>query len=97
MNPSTCIYENSKYLKSITDTSAIVCDENIFVIDIVSTKIANTIATDVPINSDDKKVRYKIDCYILNTVLLMILLLSIITHYYYNTFLGKCLHQSVKK
>ena len=31
--------------------------------------------TDVSGNSDDKKVRYKIDCYILHTVLLMIILL----------------------
>ena len=30
-NPSTCICEKSKYLKSITDTSVIECDEIIFV------------------------------------------------------------------
>ena len=39
-------------------------DEIIFVKDIVSTKKINAIATNVSVNSDDKKVRYKIDCYI---------------------------------
>ena len=37
-NPSTCICVNRKYLKSITDTSVIACDEIISVMDIVSTK-----------------------------------------------------------
>ena len=46
--------------------------------DIVSTKMTNTIATNMSKNSDDKKVRYKIDCYILHTVLLAIILLLII-------------------
>ena len=43
----TCICENSKYLKSIADDSAIVCDEIIDAIDIVSTKLTNTLATNV--------------------------------------------------
>ena len=46
-NPSTCICESSKYLKSIADTSVIECDENITVMDIVSTKMTNNIATNV--------------------------------------------------
>ena len=79
-NPSTCTSENSKYLKSIADTSMIKCDEIISVMDIVST---NTIAKNVSINCHNKKVRYKIDCYILYTVLLMIVLLLIIICYYY--------------
>ena len=37
-NPSTCICENSKYLKSIADTSVIACDETISVMNIVSKK-----------------------------------------------------------
>ena len=45
-NPSTCI-SNSKYLKSIADTSVIECDDVILVIDIASTKMTNTIATNV--------------------------------------------------
>ena len=79
-NPSTCIFENSKYLKSIADTSVTECDEIIIVMDIVSTKKTNTITTNVTsiasINCHTKKVK---DCYILHTVLLVIILLLIIT------------------
>ena len=75
-DPSTCIYENGKYLKSIADTSVITCDEIISVTDIISTKITNTIATNVTRNCHSKKVR---DCYILHTDLLEIILLLIIT------------------
>ena len=35
--------------------------------DIVSTKMTKSIATNMSTNSDGKKVRYKIDCYILHT------------------------------
>ena len=57
----------------------IACDETIYVMDIVSTKMTNTVATNVTKNCHSKKVRYKFDCYILHTVLLVILLLLIIT------------------
>ena len=59
-------------------------DEIISVMDIVSTKMTNTIATNVSMNSDDKKVRH---CYILHTVLLVIislLIITIICYYYAN-------------
>ena len=73
------VFENSKYLKSIADTSVINCDEVIPVVDIVPTKKTNTVATNVTsiasINCHSKKVR---DCYILQTVLLVIILLLII-------------------
>ena len=36
-------------------------DEIISVMDIVLTKMTNTIASNVTINSNDKKVKYKID------------------------------------
>ena len=39
----------------------------------------NTIATNVSINGHNKKVRHKINCYILHTLLLAIILLLIIT------------------
>ena len=42
--------------------SKIVYDEIIYVIDIVSTKMTNTLATNISINSNDKKVRYKMSC-----------------------------------
>ena len=57
----------------------IVCDEIIYVMDIASTEMTNAIATNKSINSYDKEVRYKIDCYILRIVLLVIILLLIIT------------------
>ena len=62
------------------------CDETITVMNIVSTKMTNTIATNftstASINCQSKKVR---DCYILHRVLLVIILLLmiIIICYYY--------------
>ena len=80
--PITCICENSKYLKCIVDDLVIVCDENMNVMDSVSTNMTNTISTNVAssvsIKFDDKKVRYKMDYYILHKVLLVIILLLII-------------------
>ena len=56
------------------------CDEIVIIIDNISTTTKNTIATNVTstasINYHDKKVT---DCYILHTVLLVIILLLIIT------------------
>ena len=74
-NSSICICENSKYLKSIADTSVTECDEIISVMDIASTTK----------NCHSKKARYKFDCYILHTVLLVIIFILIITIicYYY--------------
>ena len=54
----------------------IACDEIISFMDIISTKMTNTIATNVKKDCKGKKVR---DCYILHTVLLAIILLLIIT------------------
>ena len=86
-NPSTCIFENSKYLKGNVDTSAIACEEIIYVMDIVSTKMRKTIARNMPINFHSKKVRHKIDCNILYQVLLVLLLLLVlhiaVDNYYY--------------
>ena len=53
------------------------CDEIIFVMDIALTKMTNTTATNVPINCHSKKVRNKINCCILHTVLLAVILLLI--------------------
>ena len=61
----------------------IVCYKIISVMNIVSTKMTKTIATTVTstssINCHSKSVRYKTDCYILHTFLLVIKLLLIIT------------------
>ena len=51
--------------------------------DNISTNVTNAISVNVTstmsTNSDGKKVRYKKDCYIFDTVLLVIILLFIIT------------------
>ena len=78
-NPSKCICQNDKYLKRIPNTSVIACDEIISAMDILSTKTTSTIAAIVSRNSDGKKVRYQIYCYIFYVVSLMIRLLLIIT------------------
>ena len=83
-NLSRYICENSKYFKSVADTSMIACEENITDMDIESKKKAKAIATNVSINSDDKNVGYKIDCYILRTDLLAIKMLLIITIIFYH-------------
>ena len=67
-----------------------ICD-----IDIVSTKMENTIATNASINSYGKNVRYKIYCYILRIVLLAIILLLIIIIiicYHYARHMSKLKH-----
>ena len=69
----------------------IACDEIIYVMNTASTKKANTVAANMTINHYDKKVRYKIDCYILHTVLfaiiftiiIIIIIIIIIDNYYY--------------
>ena len=44
-NPTTCMCDNSNYLKSIADSSVVACDEIISVMNTVSTKRKKTIAT----------------------------------------------------
>ena len=87
-NPITCICDNIKHVKHIVYKSVIACDEIIYVMNIVSTNVS--------INSDDKKVRYKKVCYILHTVLLVFMLLYMIAiicyHYAKNeSKLKKCI------
>ena len=54
-NPSTCNCENIKYLKSITDTSVIKCDEIISAMDIVSSEMINIIVTNAKKKKKIKK------------------------------------------
>ena len=103
-NPSTCICENSKYLKSVADTSVTEHNEIVVFMDIVSTKktntieikMANTIATNITsttsINCHSKKIS---DCYILHTVLLVtiLLLIIIINCYHYAKQKGTILNE----
>ena len=52
--------------------------------DVVSTKITNTLGKNMSINSHRRRVRYKIYCYILHTVLSVIIILMIITIFWYH-------------
>ena len=60
---------------SVDDTSVITCDKIVSVMDNVSIKMTNTVAENLSINSDAKKVSYKMDCFILHAVFLNIKLL----------------------
>ena len=62
-------------LKSIAAETVVICTE---IINVANTIPANVTST-VSINSDDKKVRCKMDYYILQAVLLVIMLLFSIT------------------
>ena len=59
--PSTCICKNSKYLKSVANTSVTECDGIVIGIDNVPTKKTNTVAINAmntaSINCHSKKVR----------------------------------------
>ena len=85
-NPSTCICENSRYLKSTGDDSVSVCDEIINISNSVSTALKNTIPTNVTntvsIKSDIKKVALeKSNCltYTISLVIIMCLLFVVVT------------------
>ena len=86
-SPATCSCENSKYLASTIDNSVITCDEIIIAAGSaptnVPTIVMSTVSTNVTrtasINVHNKKVRYKMNCYILYMVLLVVILLFIIT------------------
>ena len=80
LNLSTCICENSKYLKGIAYTSVIECCKTLTVADFASAKKTDTIAANVistaSIHCHSKNVK---DCSILHEGLLVIILLLIIT------------------
>ena len=78
-NACTYICDNSKYLKNVADSLVTERDEIVIVMDIVTKKKTNTIAanvtSDASIICHSKKIR---DCYVLHTVLFVIILLLII-------------------
>ena len=67
-NPSTYNYENSRYIKSAVDNS-VAYDKVISVMNRVSTDVTSTVL--INFDNKDKKVRYKMDFYILYTFLLV--------------------------
>ena len=54
------------------------CDQIINDVESLTTIVLTNVTSTVLTNSHNKKVRYKMDCYILQTVLLVIILLFII-------------------
>ena len=78
-NPSTCICENCKYLKSIIDESVIVWDEIKNAADSarnVTNNISTNVTSTVPRTSDDEKVKYRMNCYILHKVVLVVITMN---------------------
>ena len=69
---------NGKYLKKINDNLKIVCDGIKYVV--------NNVPPNVSKHSDDKKVRHKLDCYIVQIVLLVIILLFIMAIICYHQY-----------
>ena len=69
-NPTTYRCENVEYLRSTIDNSLITCDEYCLITSTLS------------IDCRNKRVRYKMDCCILHTVLLVVLLLFKICYHY---------------
>ena len=92
-NPSTCICENGNCLKSIVNTSVAESDEIIIVMDIESTKKANTIkakktntiTTNVTsiasINCHSKNVRDYHSLHAVSLVIILLLIIIIICYY----------------
>ena len=68
------VFPNGTYLENIIDDSVIIFDEIISAADSVSTKVTSTVSTNV----HNKKLRYRLSCYILHMVLWGIILLFII-------------------
>ena len=69
-NPTICSCENVEYLAIAIDDSVIMCDEIINVVGSVSTNISANVMSAVSTNFH-KKVRYKMDCYILHPISLV--------------------------
>ena len=79
---SSYICENSWYIKSAVDNS-VAYDKVISVMNRVSTDVTSTVL--INFDNKDKKVRYKMDFYILYTFLLVAIqsfVISIICNYY---------------
>ena len=79
--PTKCSCENIKYLASTIDDSGITCDEAINAGGSVSANVPTIVMITVSINAmstasknfHKPKVRYKMDCYILHLVLLVVI------------------------
>ena len=74
-------FESCRYLKIIVDGPVFACEKTINVTDSL---ITDNVTSTLPIHFDDKKVRYKMGCYILHIILLLIKLLFAIIIICYN-------------
>lgn len=83
-NPGTGDYENSKHLKGYAEDSVNERDEIIYDMDIASTNKRTTMSRNVSADL------YKMDCYGLQTVLFVMILLFIITIIYFHYAKYKC-------
>ena len=70
-NSSACSCENGGYLESIIANSILLPIT-------VSCSVTMNAANTASINSDGETIRYKMDCYILHKILLVVILLFII-------------------
>ena len=80
-NPNICSSENDEYLGSSTGNSVITFDEIINAADSVSVSGSVNVTSTVSTNFN-KKVRYKMDCYILHIVVLVIIVFAVICSHY---------------
>ena len=75
--------QKNRYLKSIVDNSVIVYNEIVSIMDIVSKNVISSVqanvTSNVSMNSDNKKIRYKMNCYNLQMFMLVVILLFLIT------------------
>ena len=90
-NPATCSCENFEYLASIAENPVITGDEIANAADSISPNVTTNMTSTVSINFHNKKVRDKMDCHILHTVLLEIIQLFIIaiTCFHYTKYRSK--------
>ena len=77
-NSGTCTCENVEYLATTIEDSVNTCDEIINDTNRVSTIVPKNVTSTFSTNFYNKKVRYKMSCYLIHTVLLVIILLFII-------------------
>ena len=75
----TCSCENGEYLANCIDDFALMCDSIVNAADSITTNGSVKVMNSIPTNFRNKKVRFKMDCWILSTVLLLVILLFLIT------------------
>ena len=83
-NPTTCSCKNGGYLRIFIDDSRITSNKLVNAANSMSTNLPTNVTCIVLNIFHNKKVRHKMHCYILYTVLLVIILLSKIPVIFYH-------------